>query len=285
MGKKYFFLLLFILSLAQFKSVAQGLSDSIIFENYIKKFKDSRLPINEMMAETALYFTGRPYVASTLEHTGQEKLTVDLREFDCATFVESCIALSLTAKSANPTFAEFKEYLQSIRYRGGSIDGYASRLHYMTDWLYDNSKRGIVSDLSREWGAKPTDKVINFMSSHLNLYPKLVECKELQADMVEVERAINGRNSYYVTPKNKIPELEPKIKNGDIVIFATSILGLDYTHIGIVYRAGNRLSFIHASTRTMKVITESQSLYNYCMKSSKCTGITLIRVNNNELEK
>jgi hypothetical protein len=39
------------------------------------------------------------------------------------------------------------------RYRGGECTGdYLSRLHYLEDWLYDNNRRGLVEDLTRDLG-------------------------------------------------------------------------------------------------------------------------------------
>ena len=40
-------------------------------------------------------FTGAPYVAKTLEINQEEVLIVNLREFDCTTYVENVLAFSL----------------------------------------------------------------------------------------------------------------------------------------------------------------------------------------------
>jgi len=40
--------------------------------------------------------------------------------------------------------------LQLVRYRGGIIDGYPSRLHYTTDYWYDNERKGVLKVVTRQ---------------------------------------------------------------------------------------------------------------------------------------
>lgn len=260
--------------------------DSLIYERYIKSMKaDSELAINELLIKTALYFKESPYKASTLEKTSalenieKEQLAVNLREFDCTTFIESCIALTRTLKSGDYSFSNFCNQLQLIRYRGGQIDGYKSRLHYVTDWAFDNQKDGILTDMSIALGGISEPKQINFMSSHPDSYKQLKGNVELQRQIKNIEAEINSRNKYSYIKKTNIEQVSYKIENGDIIVFATTIPGLDYSHMGLAYREGEKLTFIHASTRKMKVTVESLSLSDYCKNSSKCSGISILRLN------
>ena len=45
------------------------------------------------MLEIGKFFLGTPYVTGTLETEGAEHLVVNLREYDCVTFVENVVAL------------------------------------------------------------------------------------------------------------------------------------------------------------------------------------------------
>lgn len=254
--------------------------DSIIYERYINQLKaDGTLPIGELIVKTALFFKDTPYVASTLDNNKPEQLVVNLRQFDCTTFVESCIALSRTLKTGDYSFSNFCRQLQTIRYRNGGIEDYASRLHYVTDWIYDNTKKGILKDESSDLGGTLNNKTINFMSTHTDAYKPLRNNLKLQQKIIDAERQINNRRSYYVVKKENLKKACEKINNGDIIAFATNIDGLDYTHMGIAYHNDGKLTFIHASSKAMKVIVESQSLYGYCLKSAKCTGISVLRIN------
>lgn len=251
--------------------------DSLTFvkyKNYIQK--DTANTIDKLIIKTALFFKGKPYKASTLENKNEEQLTINLQQFDCTTFVESCLALSRSMKNKQ-SFLNFAEQLQLIRYRHGKLTDYASRLHYVTDWIYDNVKKNIITDISQSLGGILETKSIDFMSTHINSYEALKNNISLQKEIKDVEKHINNRGGYYYLLKDKIKDIESQIKDGDIIFFATSTPGLDYTHVGIAYRHDGFLSFIHASTRTMKITVEPQSLNDYCSRLSRCTGITIVR--------
>lgn len=278
--KKITVLFLFLVSLLTVDAaVAYTAQDSLIYEKYIAQNKeDVNLPINKLIVRTALFFKDTPYVASTLDNNNSEQLVINLREFDCTTFVETCIALSRTLKTGDYSFANFCNQLKEIRYRKGEINDYSSRLHYVTDWIYNNSQKGILTDQTPSLGGEKVSKPINFMSTHPQSYKPLANSPQLQQKIANIEQQINQRDRYYVLYKNAINKADKKIDDGDVVVFATSIEGIDYSHIGIAYRHQGKLSFIHASSKYKKVTVEPQSLSSYCLKSSKCTGISVVRI-------
>jgi len=255
-------------------------ADSVIFEDYKREHLEYRdLPINELLVLTAKYFIGKPYAAHTLEGSEKEKLTVNLREFDCTTFVESCLALAQTIKSKDDTFSGFCSHLKNIRYRNGTIEDYSSRLHYVSDWMHEHEKDKVMRNVSKEMGGYLDTKKITFMSSNLNLYPHLLNNKELQKKVKIIEEKLNKRGGYYVLSKEKIHTAVSTMKNGDLVIFSTSISNLDFTHMGIISKVGGDTRFIHASSTAKKVITENKSLQEYCNNSKRCNGIVILRLN------
>lgn len=253
--------------------------DSLVYEWYVSSLeKDLELPVSDLMVKTALCFKGVPYVASTLDNNSKEELVVNLHEFDCTTFVETCIALTRTLKSRDYSFANFCHKLEQMRYRNGKADSYTSRLHYVSDWAYENVRKGFITDETKGLGGVLETKPINFMSSHFDAYKPLKSSRQLQQEIVSVEDNMKSRGGFYVLNKELISSVEDKIQDGDVIAFATSISGLDYSHIGIAYHDRGRLTFIHASTRTMKVIVEGQSLFDYCRNSKNCTGISVFRL-------
>ena len=96
---------------------------------------------NKMIAQYARWLLDKPYVAHTLEGE-QEMLTINIDELDCTTFVETLYALARTTLDKRYSWRDYAHNLESIRYRGGEIKGYASRLHYISDWIIDNNHRG-----------------------------------------------------------------------------------------------------------------------------------------------
>jgi len=232
---------------------------------------------NELMVKAALSLLDTPYVAQTLEGNEEEALVVNLRELDCVTLVENCLALSRAARCPNPDYEAFIRQLTTIRYRSGVLDGYTSRLHYTSDWIADNSGMGIIEDIAQALGGKPFLPNVNFMSTHPDRYPALRDNPDDVAVIKSIEQTINQRDTYYYIPKAEIKDKQSLIQSGDIIGFTTSIAGLDISHVAIAYWEKGRLTFIHASTQYMKVVVEPDSLIDYCNRIKSNTGIVVLR--------
>src|SRR5690606_40107947 len=76
----------------------------------------------------------------------------------------------MTALEEEPTIEAYADNLKSIRYRDKVILGYHSRLHYTIDWIYENSKNGIMKDITSEIGGVKEDrKSTRLNSSHVKI--------------------------------------------------------------------------------------------------------------------
>lgn len=272
---------LFTLSnMAKGRDIVSTPADLRIYETYIKQFeKQKDKPFEEIFINTAKYFLGKPYVASTLEVPDTERMVVNLREFDCTTFVENCIALSQVIKSGDFSYDNYLQTLITMRYRDGEVAGYTSRLHYTSDWIYENEKYGLLRNISSEIGGEKVKKDVNFMTTHPQLYKHLKGNAQNIEKLDKIEKNISKRNAYEILPTAAIYNSQQKIKTGDIIVFATSIAGLDYSHIGIAYWQKEKLHFIHASSKVRQVIIEQKTLLEYCQTSKSCTGVTVLRIN------
>jgi len=233
--------------------------------------------IDSTIVQTALFFLEKPYVAGTLEQSEREELIVNLHELDCMTLVEYCLALSRSAHLPSPDWNSFERELKQIRYRNGIIDGYVSRLHYTTDWIFDNIGKGIFEDVTYALGGRKFIPNVHFMSENYEKYPHLTDDPDAVQQIARIEKAINTRNSYYYIPKKDIAQYQSRIKSGDIICFTTAISGLDVSHLGIAYWNNRRLTFIHASSLAKKVIINPESLVDYCNSIRTCTGIMVLR--------
>ncbi len=139
--------------------------------------------------------------------------------------------------------------IQLIRYRGGKIGDYSSRLHYTSDWIADNEAKDIVQPLSKLPGAETFTQKINFMTSNPSYYKQLSAHPELIEKMKSQEATINKRAMTFI-PMNKIAAVEPLLKTGDIVGICTRLPGLDITHTGLVIRdAQGTPHFMDASSK------------------------------------
>ena len=230
-----------------------------------------------IMVRAALYFLGTPYVGATLEVGDEERLIINLRELDCTTFMESCVALSRVVQKNSLTFEAYCKELQRIRYRNGMVNGYVSRLHYTSDWIFDNGAKGVVEDVTGKIGGKPYKVQLSYMSSRSEAYKHLKGKPERTARIRQIEDVINKRGVYHCIPKEEIPTLQEQIHDGDIICFVTSTAGLDISHVGIASWQGETLSFIHASSTAKKVIVNPESLFEYCKSISTNIGIMVLR--------
>ena len=167
-----------------------------------------------------------------------------------------------------------------MRYRGGEIKGYTSRLHYTSDWIYENERNNLLRNNSTDIGGKIINHPLSFMSGHPQSYKHLKDNEANVSKMKEIERTVNNRNNYRIIPVESISKNKEKIESGDIVVFATSLQGLDYSHIGIAYWQNGELHFIHASSKQKQVVIEKKTLVEYCVDSKSCLGISILRINN-----
>lgn len=221
--------------------------DRAIFEERMRWAFSERLdtlPLGEIVARLGRTFVGTTYTPGTLDPEGPERLVLNLRELDCVTYVENMLAMARLIKARTVDFNAYQAQLVRIRYRGGVLDGYPSRLHYFSDWIHDNAVKGVVRDLTQEFGGAPRAGRIDFMSKHTSSYRQLAVPANLEA-MQRIETTINGRTRYYI-PQDRIARLEDQIREGDIIAMTTTVKGLDISHTGIAVRINGRVHLMHA---------------------------------------
>lgn len=276
---RFSLLFFFIFSAALSFVHAQESQDSLVFQkflDYAAKEKITEKETGERIILIARYFLDAPYVASTLEKEGPESLQVNLRELDCMTFVETVLALHNVLKESQPNFSTFKRVLTSIRYRNGIIDGYPSRLHYASDWLYNNVQMGFIQFAEMGRASETFRPEVGFMSTHPGLYPALMSHPEYMAEMARHEAHINTMLIKYLS-KDKLTSKTGFIHSGDIIVIKTDIKGLDFTHLGFALRNNGEVYLLHASSTGKKVLISSQSLKNYLSDIKKDTGVVVVR--------
>ncbi len=253
--------------------------DQKIFASYLEYIMPFRnLPKEIVLQKTAEYFLEKPYVANTLDKNEHEKTVINLRQFDCVTFAETVIALANTVEGVTPSFEEYAEHLRRIRYRNGVQEGYDSRLHYTSDWIYDNAAKGLVKNISCELGCILESKTVDFMSSNRSAYPALKTDDEMLGKIVGIENRINRRGGFYYLPVAKINAANSAIPHMAMVAFTTTTKGLDTTHVGFAYRQDGVLRFVHASSAEKKVVIDRKTLQDYCASRKSCTGVMIVTI-------
>ena len=269
------FLFPFILCNGHSETYATTSQDRALAEKVLKKLEahQDENP-GDLMVRAANALLGQPYVAGTLDELPNEKLCVYLTRTDCILFVETCLGLVQTARRNTVSFEHFVSELQESRYRNGEYSRYEDRLHYTTEWARQGVARGVLEDMTEALGGVRYDHPVHYMSMHPDAYPRMTDVEAIKA----VEDGINAVPSTYI-PKNRLKEALKGIRNGDIILFTTTVDGLDVSHCAIAkVGAGKPVRFIHASTGAMKVILEPRTLEEYVMGRKAVTGIQVYRV-------
>ncbi len=239
--------------------------------------KDTNIPLF-----FARKFIGIPYVAHTLEVNDDERLVVNTRQLDCTTFVETVTALTLCAYNKEYSYDAYLRHLQQMRYRGGRIEDYTSRIHYFTEWIVENQKAGIVKEIQAPnppFSSVQTVKV-DYMSRHPQSYKALKAHPEYVAAIRKMEQGLTGLKFRFI-PKaqmNDSKAMREAVHDGDIIAITCNKPGLDIAHLGFAVWHKDGLHLLNASQIHKKVVDEPMTLREYLSKHPSHTGIRIIRI-------
>lgn len=235
---------------------------------------------NELTVFYANLLLDTPYVAGTLEDDEKEWLTINVHEFDCMTFVETLYALTRTTLDNRYSWRDYAQNLENVRYRGGELGDYATRLHYVSDWIVNNSYRGNIREVTASIeGAKEATKTLNYMTTNRSKYPQLIDNDEMYEKIKNHEIGYRLHRYYYIK-KEWVFEKKTKagLRSGDIVAILTKTEGLDVSHMGIIVEDNGTLKLLHASSSAGKVILEKDDLRETLRINRNWTAIRIIRI-------
>ena len=217
---------------------------------------------------------GRPYVAGMLDAPASETLVVDLTAFDCVLYIENVLSLSHAIATGQASYQTYADGVRTLRYRDGTLDGYCSRLHYFSDWIRDNERRGALQNVTQAIGGEPFEKRLTFMGEHRDAYPKLAS-DSTYACILDMETSLADAALFYV-PQSRISGVYDSLRPGDIIATATSIGGLDVTHTGFVHKTAAHTGFMHASLSS-NAVKISDDLESYVQGISSQVGVVVVR--------
>ena len=267
--------------------VSAGTQDPKVFEgrevfdrllNLARERRWRDLPIGGRIGAIGMALRQTPYVASTLElYDDREVCSVDFRGLDCVTFFELVLAFARILKRGERTPEALLAEVTFLRYRGGQLTDYASRLHYLSDWFADNQVKHVVRVITPELpGAERFTRRVSFMTTHPGAYRQLKASPDQIAKIARVEAEINARTTYYL-PREKVAAAQRLLMTGDIIGVTTTIEGLDCAHSGVCYRDDAGVPrLLHASTTRNAVILD-EDLATYVASVRTHSGIMVAR--------
>lgn len=253
------------------KQINQQIFDKV----YASVKSKADLPTGQLALEIAKQFEGTDYVSYTLE-VEPEALQVFLNKTDCILFVELCTSFALTVKGkkivqgafpkrAKPSYELLCYNIQQMRYREGVIDGYASRIHYTSEWLIQGRKNHVLYEYTSELG-KEFEQTFSFMTDHPDVYRQLKNDPAAVRRVREAEQWLETQKPYWKISQEDLmkEEVISKIQDGDIITFIDTHKGLDLAHVAMACTGTDgKMHFIHASMRAGKVIIEPKALAEY----------------------
>ena len=173
---------------------------------------------------------GRAYIEGSLGGgpESREELRLSLSAFDCVTFIETVLALSL-ARSVEHLI----DLIRRVRYEGGDIE-WSRRNHYMVDWATNNEEEGFVKNLTH--GSHACVK-----NCTLNLIPGLPE----------------KHASFNYFPTESCADVAELFQTGDVIVFVSTKENLDVFHTGFLIENEKRWLLRHA-TRTAGGVVDQE---------------------------
>jgi hypothetical protein len=236
----------------------------------------SQKSMNDLVLEIGTGFLNTPYVEKTLELEGDENLVINLMGLDCTTYLETVITLVRLTKLGQFSFEDYEKQLEFLRYRNGVRADYPSRLHYFSDWIYNNQQKGILTDITRDIGGEIYANNPSFMSENPKSYAQL--SNEDFIDQVKKSETEIKSRTYYYLPKEAVESHEDKIKPGDLIAITIAMDNLDISHVGIAIEQDGRIHLLHASSNSKKVEISEKPLSDYLLSHKSQSGIIVCRL-------
>ena len=215
-------IIFFFLTLTSF-SINFGQIDNLVI-------KYQNLTLEEKLVSYSALLLNKNYKENVLIGSASidEKLTIDLENLDCFTYVEYVYALALSSSQK-----DFRRNLISLRYEDNVIS-FSKRNHFFTNWADDNNLKRVSND-----------KKINKILNKKDINKKYLDGIPLENKMIYYEDVYD----------RDYTKLNEKIY---VVGILSSSQGLDVSHVGFLIINDNELKFRHASSKKKyrKVVDE-----------------------------
>lgn len=261
--------------------------DWTIFKEKVR-FAEERgladMELGEAVVQLAETFVGTTYKPGTLEVMGPERLVINFRALDCVTLVETVLALTRFVREqgvellADPPAARaaYESHLTALRYRGSRLDGYASRLHYFSEWLTDNETKGLVRVTTGELDPAVDPEPLRFMSRHPDAYWQMADAGVREA-VAAMEARLGGDPEREYVPQDRIAAVAGRIRNGDVIAATSTVEGLDIAHTGLAVWRGGALHLLHAPLAGRTVEISERPLAERILSIGSQDGIMVAR--------
>lgn len=235
--------------------------------------------IGPRLKKISRIFRGQPYGFSPLGEGPKAQTDTDPRLrfdlFDCTTFVETSVALSLSAN-----LDEAQRTLDQIRYQDGQVS-FLTRKHFPgAQWIPQNIRQGFFVDVTRQVGGAATQ----IASKDLSAKDWARRKKDILPDFPD-DKVPFGTHSLPYIPLAQAPLLLAKIPDATVVNFVRADFGnipVRVAHQGLLFWRGDKLILRHAiAKKANRVFDEDFAAYLHratFYKRWPMSGINLLQV-------
>ena len=215
--------------------------------------------------------------AGVSESRSNEPDSITLQQFEAMSNTRK-LARFQNSDVASQAYAQ-SEYDDAGYYADGYANGYASRLHYISDWVVTNTHRGYIKDVTDRIPQSDVQiKTLDYMSRNRSSYPALGDSATF-AGIKDMEVAYRSHRFPYIkSGRLGSKQIINALKGGDIVALTTKTNGLDVSHMGIRVIEKDGPHLLHASSKEGKVVIDRLPLAEYMRKNHQLTGIRVLRL-------
>lgn len=198
------------------------------------------LSSRERVVAMSARFLGTPYRVSPLgEGAGKDPdPRFRLDAVDCLTFVEETLALSVARQAS-----QVERALEEIRY--ADEVSYGGRNHLMeAQWLPNNSRKGLIVDVTRQYGGASTIRV------EKKILPTTWLAPSARALDLPKDKQITGVFPMDVIPLDAVRDIAAQIPSGTILVVVREErpwLVTRISHVGFIVQLDGKTFVRHAT--------------------------------------
>lgn len=230
---------------------------------------------NEQLAFFAKKLVGAPSnLRSEILESDTVSFTIDIHTFNPLSFLSTCVALTQAYETSSaPNWRDFAGKYENVRFKGGKIGNYSSRMMYAADWIADNIFRGNIYDATQRvegLNVKRREKSIYYISKNKDSFNALSD--PLKLDLIKMlEMGFRNHQIIYISNGDLTNpgRYKKTAKDGDIVFLLSPDESLDCREMGIVCFDGDDLRFIQVSIPREKIVMEELPFENYVKRNIK----------------
>ncbi len=259
--------------------------DTILIDQLLSSPELSNMDNSQRLTFFAKKFVGAPSnVRSEILEADSAQFTIDVHSFNPLSLFSTCIALVQAYETSSASnWRDYIEKYENVMYKGGKAGDFVSRFLYSSDWIADNIFRENIFDETLQMegmNIKKKEKSIDYISHNRDSFKAFADSTNLERIKM-LEMGFRNHQIIYVSSGDLTNSARFRriAKDGDMVFLLCTDYNLDSRDMGIVFRDGDELMYLHVSPTEDKVVVEEMPFKQYVKRNIKrIQGARVIRI-------